>query len=346
METQPSDAIRGGEPGDPYGLPDPRHVLSAIHGMAITATVDAALELRLFTLIEEGATRMVELRAATGASVRGLRIHLEALVSIGMLARDDECYSVPDNVKPFFVEGDPLYTGDIAFVHHHDWWSVWPRLADAVRTGLSISGSKADGIESDMWPRFVKPISFRSYWLVPRLMEHLNLRAPKVLDVGCGSGIFSQLILKQDPEARAVGVDWPDVLKVAETQAAHLGVADRFETRPGSFHEADLGTGYDLVVLSNVCHSESPDSNRRLLKRCFDACAPGGRVAIIESFPDDPGSAKGAPLLALMMLVYSDEGDAFPVSTYQEWLTEAGFGGFEVAPIGLSYSALLGTRRA
>jgi SAM-dependent methyltransferase len=314
--------------------------------MAIAGLVDSALELRLFTEIASGADTFDVLRARLAVSERGLRIMLDALESLGMLARSDGRLSVPPGYAPFLVEGSDLYLGDIWLVHQRNWWPIWSRVSEAVRDGRSISVAKADEIESDLWPRFVKPLSFRSYWLVPRLMDHLKLNGPRVLDVGCGSGIIAHLILKADPAARAVGVDWPAVIKVAEAQAVDFGVADRFEATPGSFHEVHLGTGYDLIVLSNVCHSEGPESNRRLLRRCFDACAPGGRVAIIESFPDDPASAKGAPLLALMMLVYSNQGDAFPVATYHEWLEEAGFGAFEALPVGLGYSALLATRPA
>src|SRR2546422_11482709 len=79
-------------------------------------------------------------------------------------------------------------------------------------------------------------------------------KACKVLDIAAGQGMFGITIAKQNPNAQITAVDWAPVLQVAKENAAAAGVTDRVSMRPGSAFEADLGEGYDIVLLTNILH--------------------------------------------------------------------------------------------
>jgi release factor glutamine methyltransferase len=81
--------------------------------------------------------------------------------------------------------------------------------------------------------------------LVEAALEYLRSRAHerlRVVDVGTGSGCIILAVAhetkEQNPELRAVDIS-PDALKVAEYNAARLGLANRVQ-----FHRGDLLTGF------------------------------------------------------------------------------------------------------
>jgi release factor glutamine methyltransferase len=82
--------------------------------------------------------------------------------------------------------------------------------------------------------------------VVERCLELLSgLEAPRVLDVGVGSGAIALALADEAPHARVTGVDAsPDALALAGENAARLGLA--VELRAGGF--GDAAAGWDLVV--------------------------------------------------------------------------------------------------
>jgi hypothetical protein len=51
--------------------------------------------------------------------------------------------------------------------------------------------------------------------------------------------------------------------------------------------------GYDLIILGNVCHLFSPDTNRALLRRLRPALRDGGTLAIVDALPSaEPGERR------------------------------------------------------
>jgi O-methyltransferase involved in polyketide biosynthesis len=125
---------------------------------------------------------------------------------------------------------------------------------------------------------------------------------------------------------RIHAVDWPQVLEVTRRIAGKHGVADRLTTAAGDFFEADFGTGHRLATIGHILHSEGRDRSRRLLKKVFDALAPGGTVAIQEFVPDEDRSGPPSALIfAVNMLVNTEAGDTFTFKEMSGWLREAGF---------------------
>ncbi|MEJ2051414.1 MAG: methyltransferase, partial [Calditrichota bacterium] len=84
--------------------------------------------------------------------------------------------------------------------------------------------------------------------------------------------------------------------------------------------------GYDAALLSSILHIYSPEDNRKVLKRLYQAMIPGGKV-IIRDFllnRDKTGPLTGA-LFAINMLVNTDRGNAYSQKEIKSWLKQAGF---------------------
>ena len=147
-----------------------------------------------------------------------------------------------------------------------------------------------------------------------------------MLDVGGGSGAYAIAFAQAHPQLHVDILDVPAVTPIAERHIAAAHLQDRVRTRNGDLTSASLGEGYDIILLSAICHMLSPEENRDLLARCFAAAASGGRVVIQDFILDRSKTApKSGALFALNMLVGTRGGSAYSEEEYGGWLRAAGF---------------------
>lgn len=116
------------------------------------------------------------------------------------------------------------------------------------------------------------------------------------------------------------------MLAIARRHIDHAGLTDRVTTRVGDLRTDDFGTGFDLILVSAICHMLGPDENRDLFRRCHRALVPGGRL-IMQDFilEEDKTAPKMAALFSLNMLVGTAQGASYNQSEYAAWLNQASF---------------------
>ena len=206
----------------------------------------------------------------------------------------------------------------------------WMYLTETVRTGRPVTSVNDQMVGAEFFAEFVEGIFPMSYRAAQVLGEHLKisrLNAPfPVLDIGAGSGVWGIALAQQSPHVKILAVDWPKVLEVTKRMVERHGLAERLQTSPGDLLEADFGRGHFLATIGHVLHSEGRERSRRLLKKVYDALAPGGTVAIAEFMPnDDRTGPPNALIFTVNMLVHTTEGDTFTFKEMSAWLREAGF---------------------
>jgi ubiquinone/menaquinone biosynthesis C-methylase UbiE len=168
----------------------------------------------------------------------------------------------------------------------------------------------------------------------------------RVLDIGCGSAVWSIAVAKADPKARITAFDYPKVLESTRQFVEREGVVGRAEYMAGDLRVAQFPErGYDLAILGNIVHGEDEPTSRDLFARIHRALDAGGRLAIIDMIPNDERTGPPFPLLfALNMLVNTDQGDTYTLTQYREWLTAAGFTHVETLDIGSHSPAIVATK--
>jgi SAM-dependent methyltransferase len=167
----------------------------------------------------------------------------------------------------------------------------------------------------------------------------------RLLDVGGGSGAYSIAFAQASPSLFAVILDLPPVLPIAQAHVKASGLAGRIETREGDLRHDDLGSGFDLVLLSSICHMLGRDENRDLLRRAFAALAPGGRVAVSDFLlAEDRAAPRQAAFFSINMLVGTAFGDCYTESEYTAWMREAGFSSAERRDLPGPASLVIGTK--
>jgi SAM-dependent methyltransferase len=84
------------------------------------------------------------------------------------------------------------------------------------------------------------------------IREVLDMGQPTVLDIGCGSGIFSVALARQGVK-RVVGIDFaPRMIELATARAAAAGLTDGCEFMVGDFRRMTFGERFDCSIAIGV----------------------------------------------------------------------------------------------
>jgi hypothetical protein len=120
-----------------------------------------------------------------------------------------------------------------------------------------------------------------------------------VVDVGGGAGAMLAELLRARPTLHGILVDLPATVARAAATFEAAGVTDRVTVSPQSFFDP-LPAGADVYLLRKVLNDWPDAETVAILRRCADAAAPAGVVAIIGGvYPD--GVAR--PISIDMLLV-------------------------------------------
>ena len=94
--------------------PDPGLIFAELRAYERSAALKGAIDLELFTRIDEGASNPAEIAAKTGAPERGVRILCDFLTIAGHLTKSGSRYSLTLNSQLFLSKKSPAYLGSIS----------------------------------------------------------------------------------------------------------------------------------------------------------------------------------------------------------------------------------------
>ena len=145
----------------------------------------------------------------------------------------------------------------------------------------------------------------------------------KALDLGGGPGTYSiELARKIDSVTL---FDLPATIAIArdivgKTKLKNISFIE------GDFLADDIGSGYDLIFISQVLHSFSNNKNLSILRKAHTALNPSGLVVIQEHYlePDRTKPIQGS-LFSVNMLVNTHGGRSYAVPEIKGWLSSLGF---------------------
>lgn len=322
-------------------IPDvsPKPLMRMFQGLQAVGILQAGQRLGVFDRIAEGECDVASIAAAIDADARGTRILLDALAAIGMLTVDGGEYRLTPLADAYLVTSRPGYLGAMMDILASDWaWAAWPRLSDAVRSGGTVLEAHAETPEHEFWevyaPASTSIAKADARALADALESSMDLGAAEILEVACGSGLYSLTLLERHDAATTTLQDWANVLKSTRATAETMGVADRTSYLGGDVFDVPLGGPYDLVIASQIFHHFAYDRCLELMRRLFDALRPGGRLAINDFVvcDADPSSAPMPFLFSALMLCWSHDGEAHSRDTYERLLRDAGFAPPQVQP--------------
>jgi cyclopropane fatty-acyl-phospholipid synthase-like methyltransferase len=196
-----------------------------------------------------------------------------------------------------------------------------------IKTGISAHPSEINERGDEWLLSFITAMHDRAKKQAPRQLAEVDLSGIKsVLDVGGGSGAYSMTFVARKPEIEATVFDLPNVVPITQKFIEKEGFSGKIKTFTGDYTKDDLPSGFDLVFLSAIIHSNSLETNRDLIKKCFKALNTKGSIVIQDWIMNNNRTqpVSGA-IFAINMLVGTPEGDCFTETEVSDLLNTAGF---------------------
>jgi ubiquinone/menaquinone biosynthesis C-methylase UbiE len=292
--------------------------------------IGAAVANRVFDTLASEAKNVDEVSRQTGASIRGLRAIMNALVGLELLKKSGDKYALTPESKAFLVSDKPGTLAGFFSMNRVRLMQQWLKLDEIVRSGRPAEARNQEGPGTKFFTELVENIIPMSYGSARALAEHLKLadatKEVRVLDLASGSGIWGIALAQKSPRVQVTAVDWAGMIPTTKRITKKFGVGERFKFIEGDLLEADFGAGYDIATLGHILHSEGQERSRKLLKKTASALKSGGTIAIGEWLVNDERTEPVNGLMfAVNMLVNTESGDTFSFNEIKRWLEKAGF---------------------
>jgi len=318
----------------------PERIFNTLNAHEQTAALLTAIELDIFSAIGAGANTAALIAAKTGATEKGARVLCDFMTVHGFLTKDQGKYALTQESAFFLDRKSPACLASMAgFLGSKQTRTRFDTLTEAVRKGGSVWKEGGDNTKpnDEFWVAFARSmagLAAPSSHFIAELIGAEEGRPCKVLDIAAGHGMYGITIARKNPRAEIVALDWPNVLSVARENAQKFGVGDRFSVRGGSAFEAEMGDGYDYVLLTNIFHHFDVPTCEKLMRRVQAALKPGGKAITLEFVPnEDRVTPPTAAAFSLIMLANTDSGDAYTFSEYEKMFRNAGFAKSTLHPV-------------
>ncbi len=317
------------DPGRPYaGRVDRLEQIS--NGFMQAKVLLAAAELRLFDRLKGKGATVAEIAAGSGWDSRGLEILLDALTAMGIVIKKGDTYRNYPKYEPHLTEDAPDHF--VSMLRHRNlMFRKWAVLEDAIRSGPAARPSERPQLaEQAANENYIRAMAAASRRNIGHVADRVPLAGVKVLaDFGGGPGLYIEEFSRRAPSAECYLIDLPLTLEVARRILAASAVHDRIRFVAWDFYSDPAPPGlpiFDLIFLSQVIHTESPERNRALFGRLLSLVSPGGRVVVHENVVE-PGriSPFAAALFAVNMLAMTPGGRTYTEAEIAGWGRESGF---------------------
>ncbi|TLY32366.1 MAG: methyltransferase domain-containing protein [Nitrospirae bacterium] len=289
-------------------------------------TLLAANDLDVFTVIGSTGRTAGEVARRCKADPEGMFLLLNALVGLGLLTLRKRRYYNTLLARRHLDRRSPEAISNLLWLLGHH-WKDWTDIPHALRHGRP--GWDPITETPEFRRRFSLAMHERSFMLAQPTVATFRLppKARRFLDLGGGPGSYAIALAKRYPKVKGVVLD--QTATVARQLIRKHRLQHRLLAREGSLFTADLGSGYDAVLVANVIHDFNEKENRALLKRVRDAIRPGGKVFIVEFFLDDSLTRPAkASVFSVMMYKFTASGRCYSWRETEGWLKELGFGRF------------------
>jgi (2Fe-2S) ferredoxin/precorrin-6B methylase 2 len=304
-------------------LPD--EIMQMVQGFRESRIILTAIELDMFSAVNNGATSS-DVARKLFTDPRATEMILNALVALGLLKKTDGKYENSLISSRYFCEGSQ---NDLrqSLMHTVNLWTRWSTMTECIRKGTSVVYKEQVQRKPEDTKAFIAAMESGVRARAKVIVNAIGAdKISRMLDVGGGSAGYSIAFARANNKLEAVVFDLPNVIPLTKQYIEDADLVERIKTRAGDMRTDDLGSGFDLVFISAICHMNSPEENKELLRKSFNALISRGRV-VVQDFILDPDktSPKTAVLFALNMLVGTRQGNTYSESEYYDWLSEAGF---------------------
>jgi predicted transcriptional regulator len=282
-------------------------------------------ELDIFTSIEKSGKTSKQIANNLHLDERACERLLNALVSLGFLSKHNQHFYNTTESYTFLSKKSANYFGGLMHTNHL--WNTWSNLTQVIRTGKPAPRAEINERGEEWLLSFINAMHDRAKRQAPQQIANIDLSGiNSVLDIGGGSGAFSMEFVSLKPEITATVFDLPNVVPITKSFIDKEGFTGKIGTYAGDYTIDNLPSGYDLVFLSAVIHSNSLETNKNLVKRCYESLNYNGRIIIQDwIMNDDRIRPESGAIFSINMLVGTEEGDCYTETEVTDMFNAAGF---------------------
>jgi len=304
-----------------------------------------AYELDIFTMIGEKSHDAEAISEALNLNKNATERLLNALVALELLEKHNENFSNTKESLMFLSKNSQSHLAGLMHTSHL--WNTWSHLTDVVQTGSVAHNLEINERGEDWLEAFINAMHDRGKKQAPEQISGIDLTGVQsILDVGGGSGCYCMAFLDRKPELKTVVFDLPNVVPISRKIIEMEGFSGKIIHHTGDYTRDQLPNGFDLVYLSAIVHSNSFDTNRKLVKKCYHSLNAGGKIVIQDWIMND---AKTEPLqgavFSINMLVGTEGGDCYSENEVITWLKYAGFSDFKKVDLESGIGQVFGAKK-
>ncbi|HEX8492606.1 MAG TPA: methyltransferase [Pyrinomonadaceae bacterium] len=305
----------------------PLELLNLATAYQRSKTLFALIELQLPTLLARRPLKLEELAGALGIHPLAADSFVNACVALGLLERCGEEYRNSTLSEVFLVRGKASYLGDQFSNYDRTSYPLWANLVSNLRRWQL--GATDDELPSadDQGERGMRERHNLSLLTGHALGEAFDFSPfRRMLDLGGGTGAMSLSICALHDKLRSLVFDLPQVARLAREYVSESDLSERIEIMAGNFKTDELPEDFDVALLANLLSVSSEQTNRSLCKRIYERLPAGGAIIISGYVLDDGRTSPLIPVLFCLQDINWQAPDVErDVSTYRNWLAEAGF---------------------
>jgi SAM-dependent methyltransferase len=214
---------------------------------------------------------LVSFFAADGQGREALEAWLQMGVGLRLLRVGPRGYALRGMARALArPENDPTLAmvEEVAGLHHKLISATLPRI----RSGDLFSLADQDGELIARSSRVLE--AFQAEAIQRTFPEHGALR---LLEIGCGSGVYLRYATSRNPSLTALGVELqPAVAAMARMNLRSWGLEDRVKVEDGDFRAKAPGERFDIATLYNNIYYFPVEERVALLDHIGSFLSPGG----------------------------------------------------------------------
>lgn len=225
---------------------------------------------------------------ALHAHPENTELMLDALCAGGMLEKKDGLYRNGELANNFLVCGRPAYLGEWLKQEDEATRPFLDKLEDYIRFGPG-EPPEEESMNGEVYcERYTASHAASSLAGIARqFAAHISAlpgfqKCRSMLDMGGGPGINAMAVAEKNPGLKATVFDRPAIVRMAENYIREYGFEDRVSTIGGDYLKDHLGTGYDLIMITDSLYYEDHEIDP-VLKRCYASISPGGMFVGIHA---------------------------------------------------------------
>jgi len=203
---------------------------------------------------------------------------LNALVAMGLLAKEDSLYSNTPLASTCLMKDRPFFQGNMLELMYKSRGERWANLGKCLKEGPS----KPDGNKNQVFNgKFIVAMAegamrgdlHQTVKVVSKLPEFS--RSKKLVDLGGGHGLYAIAFSQANPELESVVFDLPQVSETTKVYIDEYEMQSQVKAVPGDYIKDDWGKGYDIVFASDALYKPKKEL-LPVLRKIRDSLNPGG----------------------------------------------------------------------